>query len=293
MSSTPVADLIEQAWNEHTADAAAVAAQLDAARPLLQTEPEQIVPFIQISEHVLLGHLGDVVAMERWCAQLTSIAAARPDAQPSLERLRLAMNLMRGGVAPTGLAPPLAVRAHGTAINGLAAQGDLAHARELLASASSLARNAGDADSIKALAATFNNLASQLLDGPRDDAADALMLEAARLSRSTWSEVGNWLNLERADYLLALCAAKVGDGPQAVSHARSCLALCDANDADAFERFFAHQALGEALRVRGDRGGVQEALGVMQALIGRIADEADRAYAQSALDKLQAAASRS
>ena len=139
------------------------------------------------------------------------------------------------------------------------------------------------------LAATYNNLASQLLDGRRDRDADALMIDAAQLSRSTWAQVGTWLHAERAEYLLALCFAAIGNGTDAVGHAKACLEMCEANNADAFERFFGREALGRALLVAGDCTSAARALEEMRALMGGIADEGKRSHAQGALDQLAAA----
>ena len=51
-------------------------------------------------------------------------------------------------------------------------------------SAQVLARESGDADALKALAASHHNLAAQIEDGPRSEARDALMMESATASRS-------------------------------------------------------------------------------------------------------------
>src|SRR5258706_252637 len=84
----------------------------------------------------------------------------------------------------------------------------------------------------------FAQLAEQT---PRTAPLDTLMMDAALTSRSAWSKAGTWLTVERADYMLARCAAALGEGVQAVAHALSCLAICEANDAEPVELFFAHE----------------------------------------------------
>lgn len=283
MSDT-IGDFIDAAWDAHTTDPHGVAARLADAKPLLEREPAQLGAFLMFAEHLLLGHLADPDALEPWLA----MAAAHPDAAPALERARLAAHLLRGGELVAGAQPPaLQVRALGTATNGLAARGDIAHARRLLAGAAALARAPGaPPDTLKALAACYNNLASALLDGPRAPQSDALMMEAAHASRDTWQDAGTWLNVERAEYLLALCAAALGDGAKARVHAETCLSICAENGADAFERFFGHEALARAQLARGDRAAAQSVLPAMQALLPAI-DDASRAHAQSSLDQLQ------
>jgi hypothetical protein len=286
-----IAPFIEKAWDDHVSDSAGVAARFAGAMPLLEREPVHTADFVGIVEHVLLAHLGDADAMEPWLARLAPLVERQPEAKPAFDRAQLATRLLRGASDPGDGAAAVRVRARGTAANGSIVRGDPARARELLMSGASVAREAGDPDSLKALAASFNNLARELLDQPRDAPRpapfDALMMEAAALSRSTWAEVGTWMNVERADYLLALCAARLGDGAQAVAHARSCLTICEANAADAFECFFAQQALGVSAMASGDRAGAREALSRMRALIGAIDDAGNRAYAQSTLDTLQ------
>jgi hypothetical protein len=288
MSET-IAEFIDAAWNDHVADPRGVAARLPAARPLLERDPAQVGAFLQLAEHLLLGHLGDADAIRSWLDWAEPLVAQHPDAVPALARARLAARLLRGDVPNPGEQPAaMQVRALGTAINGLAARGDIARARRLLDTAATRARAPGaGADALKALAASYNNLASQLLDGARSPQADALMLEAAQASRDTWAEAGTWLNVERGDYGLALCAAAVGDGATSVGHARACLSICAANDADAFERFFGHEALARGLLARGERAAAASELPTMHTLLAAIDDDGNRAYAQSCLDKLQ------
>jgi hypothetical protein len=109
------------------------------------------------------------------------------------------------------------------------------------------------------------------------------MMDAAQQARGAWARAGTWLNEERADYLLARCAAAVGDTAAALAHARSCLAICEANAADAFERFFAHEALGLALRAAGDADAADRARARMGLLIDDIAEAGLRAHAQASL----------
>jgi hypothetical protein len=276
--------LLDAAWDAHAADPRGVAARLSAAMPQLEREPAQVAPFLQFAEHLLLGHLGDPDALEPWLA----LAAPHPEAAPALQRARLAAHLMRGGELEPGAQPPaVQVRAIGTAANGFAARGDIARARRLLDVAATLARAPGaPADALKALAAGYNNLASQLLEGPREPPTDALMMDTARASRDTWREAGTWLNVERGEYLLARCAAAIGDGATAAGHAEACLSICADNDADAFERFFGHEALAHALAARGDRAAAGAQCEAMRTLLPAVADDL-RAHAQSSLDKLQ------
>jgi len=290
MATTTIEQFIEHAWNDHVEDLAGVAARLDQGWPLLKREPAKVGDFIALIEHVVVSHLGDADAMARWIDRLAPLALEHPQAQPALARARFAVDLLRGeAVDDLSHGRTALIRAHGNAANGAAARGAFDHARALLHGAADLVPADGDTEAVKALAAAANNLASQLLDGSRGVHADALMMEAAELAQRRWHQAGTWKNAERADYLLAQCAAAIGDGARALRHANACLSLCTAHGADAFELFFAQEALGKASLAAGNRASARDALARMRELLEGIDDEANRAYARAVLDKAQAA----
>ncbi|WP_280153405.1 hypothetical protein [Piscinibacter sp. XHJ-5] len=276
---TTMAAFIEQAWTDHATDEAGVATRVEAQTAQLAHAPEQIASFLALAQHVLISHRGDAAAMER-CLQRVADMRCDEAALGAIAAARLAAALMRDTATPAGGVPvAVAIRAHGNAACGHASRGDAAAARALLQSATALARE-DDAPALKALAACHHNLAAQLQEAGSSPATDELMMHAARESRRVWLQAGTWVNVERADYMLSRCAATLGDLEQALAHARSCLAICEANGADAFERFFAHEALA---RAGDDRSAHLQAL---RALLAGIDDEGDRAYAQSVLDAL-------
>ncbi|HEX6703848.1 MAG TPA: hypothetical protein VF169_03740 [Albitalea sp.] len=259
-------DLIEQGWNEHTADPAGVASRLEAAIGRLAGATDKAAELIRLIEHVLIAHRADAAAMAR-CSDALAPFARDAASQAALDRARLAAALLRDETAAASdLKRAAVVGAHGTAACGRASRGELDAARRLMEAAAAHAESADDKDSARAIAAAWNNIASQLLDGARSPAADALMMDAARRSRAAWVRAGTWTNEERADYLLSRCAATTGDAQQALAHARSCLAICEANDADALERFFAHEVLGQAWRLHGDADAARRELDTLRAL---------------------------
>ena len=235
-----------------------------------------------------MSHFGDADAMQRWIERLAPLAAEHPDAQPALARARIAVELLRGeAVDDLSQGRPALIRAHGNAANGAASRGAFDHACALLHGACDLVPADADTDAVKALAAVANNLASEMLDGSRGVHADALMMEAAELAQRRWHQAGTWKNAERADYLLAVCAAAIGDGARALRHANACLSQCTAHGADAYELFFALEALGKASLAAGNRASAQDALARMRELLEGIADEGKRAYAQSVFGKVE------
>jgi len=117
------------------------------------------------------------------------------------------------------------------------------------------------------LAAGLNNATSRLLDLNPDvgDAAvrEALQAGAAQALRF-WLAAGNWVHHERALYLVALTANRIGASAQARDAAQQGLDLIAANGSEDVDRAFlllqlagAHQRLGEHAASRAARGDAQ------------------------------------
>ena len=64
---------------------------------------------------------------------------------------------------------------------------------------------------------------------------------------------------------------------------QACLARCEAESADAYERFFGHQALAEAHHAAGDTSAMARHRSQMQALLAEVTEPAQRAYCESTL----------
>ena len=114
------------------------------------------------------------------------------------------------------------------------------------------------------------------------------MLDAARQAREAWSRAGGWMETERADDQLAMCHAVAGQGHEAVTHARACLAVCEANAADAYERFFAFEALAHAHAVAGQAAAAKRARDRMAECLQQVDDADSRADAEPCLAKVDA-----
>ena len=175
---------------------------------------------------------------------------------PTIVRRLVAALRFGNGEAPTaGLDAADRAHAHAVAGAALAAQArmDLAigHFRSALtAAAAGIAE--GD-PAVRALAVTSNNLAAALEEMPSRTAGQtAVMIEAARAAREYWARAGGWLEIERAEYMIAKCELAAGNAAAALAHAQECAAICDANDADEFELFFAQSVLALAYRALGD-----------------------------------------
>ncbi|MDN3922250.1 hypothetical protein [Roseateles violae] len=285
-------DLLNRALDQHAEQPAAAAATLAEALSLTaKAGDEELLALLRTAEHVLLGHLADGAALRELLAALPERAALRP----ALQRIAAALSLT-AGESPLwqDLAPAERVRAHYNAALARTRRGDLAGARRLLDAAQAQAGEAGnDAAAQKALAALANNVAGDLRYYHRGGDADydTLMLDAAALALAAWTHAGGWLERERAEWQLALCAAAAGRAEQALAHARQCLRICEEQGADAFERFFAHEAIARAAHAGRDPALARQAREQMAALLARL-PEADRVMAVQSLAELDARLAR-
>lgn len=239
---------LASAWELHTEAPARVAAEL-AARAAELPDDTDGAEALRLAEHVLLAHLHDPAALQRLLQPLQDGAALRP----ALQRARWVLAQLDG--SPAAAPPPDAARwsALQNLVLLLAARGEAAAVQQRLLADEAAALAHAEPAARRAYAASANNVASHLRTGARGDAArDMLMLAAAALARRAWEAAGTWMHVERADHQLAMCHAAVGDGAAAVAHGRACLARCEAEGADAAERFFAHECLVHAWRAAGD-----------------------------------------
>lgn len=241
---------LEKAWTDHGDHPAEVGERLEQGYALIET-PAQIAPFARILAHVDGEHLA------RWPEGVARLERLRTHPQwradgeaPTMVRRLIAAMQFGNGDEPAGnLDTAERAHAHAIAAAALAAQGNhgsaIRHFRDALADASTGFPDGEPA--LRALAVTSNNLAASLEEkGMRSADETAAMLDAARAGREYWGRAGGWLETERAEYRLAKCFLAAGNAGDALEHARRCVAICEANDADAFERFFAQGVLAMA-----------------------------------------------
>ena len=247
---------LAQAWVDHGDRALEVSQRLEQGYAMIDS-PAQLAPFARILAHVDGEHLAQWAEGAARLERLRAHAQWRDDGDGAIvvRRLINALVLCGGG----GLAPSLTAEdrahAHAVAAAALVAQGErtaaIGHFRGTLAAAAT-GLPQGD-PAIRALAITSNNLAAALAEVPLRSAGEtAAMLEAAQTTREHWARAGGWLETERAEYMLAKCHLAAGDAKSALVHANECAAICAANDADAFERFFADSMAALAYRALAD-----------------------------------------
>ena len=285
----PLAEFLDQAWEQHADHPQAVATALQARATTL-TADDDGAGALRLAEHVWLSHLHDADGLGSFVGTLPpALAGADPTAE-GLQRTQWVLAML-AGQAP----PPTADAVRWRGMQNLwamwAAQGRAADAAAMLRYEAPQALAHPEAGARRAMAASCNNLAGELQESPRGDAeVDALMLLAATEAARLWRSAGTWVHAERAEYRLARCHAVLGQGDEALQHATACLAAVDAHadqpEADAFERFFAHEALAWAHHARGDAAAVAAQLARMSALRDEISDQSLRHWCTEALDHI-------
>lgn len=286
---------IAAAWEQHGEQAPRVAQQLMALAPRL-TSDAAAADAIGLAEHVWLSHLNAAEGLRQFLDALALTEQAAEPARLALRRAQWVLGRL-AGQAEAAL-PTLPQAARWRALQNLwtprALAGHSAEVQAELAQAVAQALASDDLAAVRGLAATCNNLATDLRCGPRGQPAlDGLMLALAVHARSLWGKAGTWLQAERAEYQLARCHAVLGLGAAAVHHAQAGLTLIDAHaddpQADALERCFAHEALAWAHLAAGGAAAAAQQLARMAEHFAAIADEDARAWARPALQALQAA----
>ena len=281
---------LQQAWSEHGDSAWAVGERLKSARERL-TEPAQVPALARILVHVFGEHLGD------WAGGIRELTLLQPHcaadaAAASAVRVGLAALSLAQGQVPQG-----ARLSEQERVSALCSASAICLGREELQNASDLFDLGLKLALLlpepaqgfeRALAVAANNLACALGElALRDEAQTAQMLKAAQTSRRYWEIAGSWLEVERAEYVLAKSFLRAGQLPQAAEHAVACLGLCQTNQAPAFELFFAHEITALAARALGFGAAFeaarQKALDAFAAL-----DAADQGACQGERDALLA-----
>lgn len=269
---------LDQAWNDHATATQRVADELLARAAALPDDADG-AGVVRLAAHTLLAHCADTAAMQRLLAQLPHGEALQAAARPAY----WALAQLNGSPPPT-----VSDRERFSALEYVvlvhAARGEASQAQAGLLAEEDAAAAHADPATCKAYAATANNVAGSLRDGPRGDAAkDTLMLAAAQLSRRAWERAGTWINVERADYQLAMCHAVLGQGAQAVAFAGACLARCEAEAAEPSELFFAHECCVHAQRAAGAGALAAQHRAQMVALLAQVGDEGLRAWCAETL----------
>ena len=277
---------LDQAWADHGDNAAAVAERLPRALDLVQDD-DGVVRLAALAHHVLGEHLGQWPRGLDLLQQLADLGLHQADGGAAIARCQASLRLCAGQVDER----PQLSASDRSRVGAMAAANlgvsQVERAQVCLQQAEADAAGLADADpGVRALAANANNLAVTLQELDALPAAQrGLMLQAAQLARRQWQRAGGWLELERADYRLALCWLAAGDAAQALQHARQCEAVVRAQGEPPLELFFAAEALALASAALGDGAAQQAALHTARVSFDALPAD-DQVWCRATLDRL-------
>ena len=290
MSNDDFDAAIGQAWTDHGDDPRGVSGRLPALQRLASEEP-QLERLIALARHLYGPHLAEWEAGSAALLALRVHPAYREDAASgqTLRRALASLSVAGGGEAH-GLSESDDLRVRAMAAENLA-EHDALRAAHQLQQAQALADRAAlpDADPAhRAIAGAANALACTLEDKAARNADErTAMIEAAQAARRFWERAGTWLEVERAEYRLAITWVQAADATRARTHAQNCLAIVEANRGAALERFFAWEALGVVARAAGDADEYAKALTRARAAHAELSPD-DQGWCGIELDKLAA-----
>jgi tetratricopeptide (TPR) repeat protein len=247
---------LETAWNDHGADAPAVAERLAQSLDVI-VAAEQVPSYARIVTHVYGEHLARYADGVALLERLRTVPAW-DGSEAATGAVARGIAVLRYCSGDTSVLAALAVDDRivvlATASSAFAEQKAYKRAIETYAEALALARDGvpDGSPALRALAVGGNNLAAALEEKPDRDALETRgMLTAAQGGLDYWRRAGTWLEEERAELRLSSSRRSAGDYDGAVHHAQRCLALCQAQDAPAIEHFFGAAALALAQRSAG------------------------------------------
>ena len=283
-------EFLNQAWKDHSKQAAEVASRLDAGIKLLEKN-DQIPAMARLVTHVLGEHLGHWDKGIQFLRQLrespcyVSGSESFNDIERSIASLELAAG-NRHSLDDLSLSDQ--VRVLSVAASALCEQKDPESAKKLFRLSIDKAQDglAKDDPANRALAVTGNNLACTLEEkSTRSKDEIELMILAAQTGRMYWEITGTWLETERAEYRLSQTYLKAGNLPKALAHAQLCLELSQENSAPALELFFGYEALALVEKARGNAIGFSKALDQVKANFGELSIE-DKSWCEASLNRL-------
>jgi hypothetical protein len=284
---------LSRAWADHADHSEAVAERLRTQTPA-PGKPAQLSALARLVVHLLGEHLGRFDDGRWRLAALAGHPLADADVQSTLRVGECSLTLAEGRDCPmNGFSAAERLRAEaGAAAICLGrrhtdrALAFIAAAREGLAALP----QSMPADH-RPLAVACNNMAWELhARGAARSAFDtAAMLDIAAASRDHWERAGTWLEVERAEYCLAMTHLNAGQLDAALRHAAQCLASCIAHDAPAYEHFFGHEALARVQQARGDAVAREHHVQAAEAAFDRL-DADDQSACRATLDTLRALA---
>jgi len=276
-------ELINSGWGRHETETEQLALDLLGAVELVE-DAGQAAAFSALASHTLGEHMGN------WGGAATLIEGAlhglsdAPALTSTVILLGVAQEFAGDAEAAAssferarGLAGDdalVAVRTHFARASAYMGVGDsrllIQEHRAGLEKVAAMA----DKEGVDRLVAIIsNNLASHLLglETLSDEESNG-MLEIAAAARTAWFRAGDWVQRERADYLMALVHNRLADWEAGLKAADEALATIAANGEEPIDEAFLQLARAQAFNGLQEQAERDSALGVADALASEWGD---------------------
>jgi hypothetical protein len=125
----------------------------------------------------------------------------------------------------------------------------------------------------------YNGKTWDLLDKPdRTKDEDERMLDYAHASLAHWRVAGTAVHHQRGEWMIARVHTALGNGGQALRHARRVADLTDSHKSEMsdFDFAFAYECLARAYALNGEKAEAEKIIGLAQKAGEAIADKEDR-----------------
>lgn len=276
-------ELINSGWGRHETETEQLALDLLGAVELVE-DAGQAAAFSALASHTLGEHMGN------WGGAATLIEGAlhglseAPELTSTVILLGVAQEFAgdeEAAIASLERARSLAgddvlvrVRTHFARASAHMGVGDTALLIQEHANGMNLVSKMADTASVDRLVAIMsNNLASHLLDlGTLSDEESKGMLEIALAARAAWFRAGDWVQRERADYLMALVHNRLAGWEAGLKAADEALATIAANGEEPIDEAFLQLARAQAFNGLQEQAERDSALGVADALASEWGD---------------------
>lgn len=276
-------ELINSGWGRHETETEQLALDLLGAVELVE-DAGQAAAFSALASHTLGEHMGN------WGGAATLIEGAlhglsdAPALTSTVILLGVAQEFAGDAEAAAssferarGLAGDdalVAVRTHFARASAYMGVGDSKLLiQEHRAGLEKVAAMADKAGVDRLVAIISNNLASHLLglETLSDEESNG-MLEIAAAARTAWFRAGDWVQRERADYLMALVHNRLADWEAGLKAADEALATIAANGEEPIDEAFLQLARAQAFNGLQEQAERDSALGVADALASEWGD---------------------
>jgi hypothetical protein len=280
-----------RAWADHATRSDAVARRLRMRTPPPQT-PGQVAQLVRIVVHLLGEHLGRFDDARWRLDALRAHALADDSVQSALRVAAATLDIGQDRAhAFDALDAAQTLRAEAAAASLCLGRGRLERALQLIASAAARLAALPDATAQdhRPLAVACNNMTWELHDlgARRSPEQTQAMLRLAAASREHWSRAGTWLEIERAEYGLAITHLSAGLHDDAWRHAAQCLAVCLHHKAPPYELLYAHEAMARVHHARRESAELAHHAQLLRAAFARLSRD-DRSANRGMLDAVLA-----